>query len=700
MGEGEHSSGHTLGPAPRLGLGLALVLLLGVLLPATGSVFFHFFAADWRLPAIPLHSLVETAGGVIALVLAGLLRLGLEQGGRRHPDLWIGTALVAMGILDLSHAAVEPGNAFVFLHSVATAVGGLFFAGTLLRPRLVASGRLDGLPILVGLAAIATSVWAMAAPAALPAMLDSGQFTLAARVLNIAGGLLFFAAAAGFASKFKRDGGWDALLFAAHCTLFGSAGVLFELSTLWDGPWWWWHLLRLGAYSVAIAYLMLDYAAGQRRVSALVDDLDTANRALEDRVADRTRELESTNLQLRTEMAERERLEGARWEARLQHAQKLESLGVLAGGIAHDFNNLLVGMLGNASLALQDVPAGHRARPVIEQIQLASRRAAELTRQMLAYSGKGRFVVEPLDVSAVVREMMDLLEVSISKRASLATHLDPSLPSVQADVTQLRQVVMNLITNASDALEGQPGSIRVVTAVIDADQAYFEGMDVGDDLPPGRYVSLEVSDSGRGMDPETRVRMFDPFFTTKTAGRGLGLAATLGILRGHGGAIRVYSEEGEGTSIKVLLPQSDAAPAPSRRLSEPKDVGSLRGTVLVVDDLELVRQMVRSALERAGLTVLEAADGNEALALYAERGATIDVVLLDLTMPQLSGEETFAQLRRMNANIAVLLMSGYNAQDTTSKFVGRGLAGFLQKPFGAGELLARVAALLQEPDPG
>ena len=677
--------------------GFALVSFFAIVLPAIGSIGFHVLAPDWRLPAEPLHSLVEAGGGVIAVVLAVLLRLGLSHRGRRHPDIWIGSALLGMGVLDLCHAGLPPGNTFVFLHSHATFIGGLIFAGTLLPRHLVEDGRLDSLPFVVGVAAVITCVWALLAPHHLAPMLADGEFTPVARFLNIAGGALFFAAAAGFGFTFRATGSWEALLFSAHCSLFGSAGVLFELSSLWDGPWWWWHGLRLGAYCVAIGYLLLDYSGGLRRVSALAADLDLANKALEDRVSDRTRELESTNEQLRTEMAERERLERARWEARLQHAQKLESLGVLAGGIAHDFNNLLVGMLGNASLALQDVPEGHRAHTAIEQIQLASRRAAELTRQMLAYSGKGRFVVEPLDISEVVREMIDLLEVSISKKASLTTELPDGLPLVQADAAQLRQVVMNLITNASDALEGEQGTIRVLTGAMYAEPAYIESLAVGDHLQPGQFIFVEVSATGCGMSEETRVRMFDPFFTTKATGRGLGLAATLGILRGHGGAIRVYSEEGRGTAIKLLLPALADAEAPSRRTSGTVSTAALKGTLLVVDDQEVVRSMVRRTLERVGLMIIEAADGREALAIYEKDGASIDGVLMDLTMPQLSGEETYAALRGIDPAVRVLLMSGYSAQDTSSRFVGKGLSGFLQKPFSVSELVTKVATLLAEP---
>ena len=692
--QGGDSRDPNSGTAPAIGAGLALVAFLGVGLPLLGGAVFDAIAPGLSLDAIPLHSLVEGAGGAIALLLAALLRVGVVQRGRRHPELWIGAALVGMGTLDLVHAAVAPGNAFVFLHSAATFVGGLFFAGAILPARWTNSGRLDLLPLGVFGGAIGLALWAVLAPATLPPMLHDGEFTRVARGLNVAGGLLFFAAAVHFARALRTRRTWDPLLFAAHCTLFGSAGVLFDRSSLWDGPWWWWHALRLGAYVVAMAYMLYDYSRGQERVATLLEEVDATNRALEGRVAERTEELAATNQRLTEEMRERERLEKVRWEARLEHAQKLESLGVLAGGIAHDFNNLLVGMLGNASIALEDVPREHKARESIEHIERAARRAAELTRQMLAYSGKGRFVVEPLDLSEVVDEMRDLLEVSINKKASLVRELGRELPLVRADATQLRQVVMNLITNASDALEDKPGSIRLSTGLVQADAAYLDEMDVGSEATPGTFVYLEVTDTGQGMDEETRVRMFDPFFTTKASGRGLGLAATLGILRGHGGAIRVYSESGKGSAIKILLPADAQATRRVATTSTPVPLTGLMGCVLVVDDQEVVRRLARRALERAGLSVVTADDGAEALELFEADPHRFDLVLLDLTMPRVSGEETFAAMRRKLPGVRVLLMSGYNAQDTTSRFVGKGLAGFLQKPFTAQELVAKVAALL------
>jgi PAS domain S-box-containing protein len=387
-----------------------------------------------------------------------------------------------------------------------------------------------------------------------------------------------------------------------------------------------------------------------------------------------------------------------RLTAQIQHTQKLESLGVLAGGIAHDFNNLLVGILGNADLALMEMSELAPARPSVEEIKRVSIRASDLTNQMLAYSGKGRFVVRPLDLNELVDEMLHLLEVSMSKKAVLQRDLADDLPLVEADASQIRQIAMNLVTNASDAIGEASGTITIRTRAFDADERYFAELYTSDELSPGRYVSLEVTDTGCGMDEETRRRVFDPFFTTKFAGRGLGLAAVLGIVRGHSGAINVYSEPGKGTTFKVLLPALSA----DTRLQEPEieqtetDDGPVQNTtVLMADDEQTVRNVAGEILRRRGFGVIEATDGREAVEIYRDRMDEIDVVLLDLTMPHMDGEETFREIRRINPHAKVLLASGYNEQDTLSRFVGKGLAGFVAKPFEGKQLVGRILAALR-----
>jgi signal transduction histidine kinase/ActR/RegA family two-component response regulator len=393
--------------------------------------------------------------------------------------------------------------------------------------------------------------------------------------------------------------------------------------------------------------------------------------------------------------------ENRKLAAQIQHTQKLESLGVLAGGIAHDFNNLLVGILGNADLALMEMSELAPARPSVEELKQVAIRASELTNQMLAYSGKGRFVVKTVDLNKLVDEMLHLLEVSISKKAILQRDLADHLLPVEADPSQLRQIAMNLVTNASDALGESGGTITIRTRTIHADDEYLAGLYAHDDLQPGRYVSLEVTDTGCGMDEETKRRVFDPFFTTKFAGRGLGLAAVLGIVRGHRGAINVYSEPGKGTTFKVLLPAlatdlsiiTEKLESPSQTPS-PKCVEDV--TILMADDEPTVRHVAGEILRRHGFAVLQAPDGREAVQIYREKKDQIDAVLLDLTMPHMDGEETFREIRRIDPRAKVLLASGYNEQDTLSRFVGKGLAGFVAKPFEGKQLVGKILAALRD----
>lgn len=386
--------------------------------------------------------------------------------------------------------------------------------------------------------------------------------------------------------------------------------------------------------------------------------------------------------------------ERARVESQLQQAQKLESLGVLAGGIAHDFNNLLVGILGNASLALLDLEPGAEARQSIAEIEQSAQRAAELTRQLLAYAGKGRYVVESADASSVISEMTSLMRTAIGRSASLQLDLATSLPRIDVDVNQFRQVVMNLITNASDALGSKPGLISVRTGRQEVSREYLAGCAPGSGAQPGSFTYVEVHDNGTGMDDTTRQRIFEPFFSTKFTGRGLGLAATMGIMRSHHGAIRVYSEVGSGTSVKLLFPSatqnSGGGATPGARVDEWR----AGGQILVVDDEDSVRAVASALLRRRGFRTQEASDGVKALEIFQQQPDAFDLVLLDLTMPSMNGEETLRALRDVHPTVNVLLMSGYNEQDVTRMFAGRSLSGFLQKPFRAEELYASVARSL------
>jgi PAS domain S-box-containing protein len=387
--------------------------------------------------------------------------------------------------------------------------------------------------------------------------------------------------------------------------------------------------------------------------------------------------------------------EHAKLQGQMQQAQKLESLGVLAGGIAHDFNNLLCGVVGAADLALSDLPVNHPVTGDLEQIRETGLRATELCRQLLAYSGKGRFVVEPVSLTEVVDSITQLIKVSVSKRASLRYELSNDLPAVEADVTQLRQIVLNLVVNASEAIGSENGTITVYTGSMDCDREYLKSAYIDDDLPAGTYVFLEVADTGCGMEPETLKRLFDPFFTTKFTGRGLGLAATLGIVRGHRGTVKVYSEPSRGATFKVLLPATDRDCLRRPEAAQTRWRGS--GKVLLVDDEETVRTIGKRMLETMGFDVLLASDGQAGLEAFRAHAEEIVLVLLDMTMPRMSGTEAYRELRRVRPDVAVILISGYNEQEATSRFAGKGLAGFVQKPFVLETVRQAVRSALEQP---
>ena len=462
------------------------------------------------------------------------------------------------------------------------------------------------------------------------------------------------------------------------------------------------HVRALAAQANAGASGRLDERfALARALADPGDELDDLARSLESlrtELVARIEELGERGDELSRDLKERtaER-DAAVLEQRLQQTQKLESLGLLAGGVAHDFNNLLVGILGNASLVFDELADRPDARARVGQLVKAGRRAADLTRQLLAYSGKGRFVVETIDLSSLIRELSDLLRTSLPERASLQLHLPDVGPFVHADATQLRQVVLNLITNASEALGADGGTVRVSTRAVMHDNESLLRSVGSTDLEPGSYVHIEVADTGAGMDAETQEQMFEPFFTTKESGHGLGLAATLGIVRGHGGLVKVYSEPGEGTTVQVLLPESPEG-APAIRAGAAREAANQHlapRRILVVDDEELVRSLARAVLERAGHTVIDACDGEDALVQFEAAPDDVALVLLDMTMPRMSGVECLRGLRAIRPDLPVVLSSGYNEQDAVARVAGRGLAGFLQKPYTAAELLAKVDEALE-----
>jgi two-component system, cell cycle sensor histidine kinase and response regulator CckA len=374
--------------------------------------------------------------------------------------------------------------------------------------------------------------------------------------------------------------------------------------------------------------------------------------------------------------AEEERL---KMEQQLLHAQKLESLGVLAGGIAHDFNNILMAIIGNADLALMRLSKESPATDNLHRIESAAAKAADLAKQMLAYSGKGKFVIEHLDLNRLLEEMLHMLEVSISKKAVLRLNLTENLPPVEADATQMRQILMNLVINASEAIGDKSGVIAISTGCMDCDRNYLNDVWLDENIAAGLYVYLEIADTGCGMDKETMVKIFDPFFTTKFTGRGLGMAAVLGIVRGHNGAIKVYSEPGKGTTFKVLLPAS-GKPVEIFNHDSRTDDWRGSGIVLLVDDEETVRGIGKEMLHELGFTAITANDGREAIELFKQT-PDVSFVILDLTMPHMDGDQCFRELRQLKPDIKVIMSSGFSEYEVTQKFAGKGLAGFIQKPY-------------------
>ncbi len=370
--------------------------------------------------------------------------------------------------------------------------------------------------------------------------------------------------------------------------------------------------------------------------------------------------------------------------AKLEAIQRLESLGVLAGGIAHDFNNILTAIQGNVVLAMRN--CDEKVAQYLRRVEEGARRAADLCQQMLAYAGKGQFIVEPLDLSELVRGLSQLISVSIDKRITLVEELAPDLPPVEGDRAQLQQIVLNLITNASEAITGQEqftdGKITVTTCCMDVDAAELEGAVCGSGIEPGRFVVLEVRDNGCGMDEATRQRLFEPFFTTKFTGRGLGMSAILGIVQGHNGALLLESEAGKGSCFRILFPPTDK-PVPTGSYTPDGDsvADDHGGTVLVIDDEAVIREIAEEVLQDCGLETFSAEDGVAGVALFREHRDEIDAVLLDMTMPNMDGEQCFRALREIRPDLPVVVASGYSEQDVVQAFGEGNLAGFIHKPF-------------------
>lgn len=380
----------------------------------------------------------------------------------------------------------------------------------------------------------------------------------------------------------------------------------------------------------------------------------------------------------------------------MYHTQKMESLGILAGGIAHDFNNLLVAMLAQTSLALAKLTPNAAAKSHIEKAITAAESATALTQQLLAYSGRGQFHTLPINLNHLVQENSYLIQITLTNNVKLQLALAADLPAIEADAAQIQQIIMNLIINAAEAMDKQHGVITVTTqAVTLSPEKAEEWPDTGQQLTPGPYVKLTVEDDGMGMDEQIIKQIFDPFFTTKFTGRGLGLAAVLGIVRGHKGALRVESQPRQGTKFEIIFPASKKIIQEKQAMNTPSHPSS-RKLVLVIDDEGPVREAVSDILDMEGIDVLQAADGLEGIDIYRSHIAEIDLVLLDLSMPGLSGEETLKELHQIDPQVRILLSSGYSESEVTHGLNQAGLVGFLQKPYRMNTLLETVARHLNQ----
>ncbi len=396
------------------------------------------------------------------------------------------------------------------------------------------------------------------------------------------------------------------------------------------------------------------------------------------------------------DVTERRRAEQARrdLEEGMRRAQKLESLGVLAGGIAHDFNNLLTPILGATALAREELPDHSPVHARLDIITRAARRAADLTDQMLAYAGQRPLRVERIDLSALIRDIRELAASSISGKTPFELDLADGLPPVEGETAQLSQVVLNLVTNASESMRDGVGRVTLRTGVLELEEPP-RGALFAETMQAGKHVFFEVGDAGCGMEPETAGRIFDPFFTTKFTGRGLGLAAVAGIVRAHHGAIEVETEPGRGTTFRVLLPVAGEAPDEDQAEAATAPPCRVGGTALVIDDDEAVRELAAETLRRAGMTVLCAADGHEGVELFSEHKDEVRVVLLDRTMPTLSGADTLEAIRGVRADARIVLISGYSEERATAELARRDIVAFVQKPFLPETLLAGVRGALE-----
>jgi len=373
-------------------------------------------------------------------------------------------------------------------------------------------------------------------------------------------------------------------------------------------------------------------------------------------------------------------------QSQLEHAQRLESLGVLAGGIAHDFNNLLAAIMGNTELARMDVEGLPSAVEHLNNIENSCDYATELCEQMLAYAGKGKYVLEVLSINSIVRAMSRLIRASVSSNISLLVKLDSKLPGVEGDAAQIQQIILNFIVNSAESIGTDAGEIKVTTEVVHAKRDFLDDLYNGVNLPEGEYVAIEVKDSGCGMDDEMQGNIFDPFFTTKDTGTGLGLSAVLGIVRGHNGAIQLLSESGQGTTFRVFIPSTDRPVATRVVLTGEMEEWQGEGTVLVVDDDPTVRSVASEFVKKFHFDVITANNGQDGVNVFKKHHQKLVAVLLDMTMPRLGGVDAMREMRKIDSSVPIILFSGYSKEKTGKLMRGEQPDAFLQKPFKGKEL--------------
>ena len=376
--------------------------------------------------------------------------------------------------------------------------------------------------------------------------------------------------------------------------------------------------------------------------------------------------------------------------------QKMESLGLLAGRIAHDFNNYLLSIIGNLDLIMNEYSSHRELIELLNEVKQNTQELTKLTKQLLAYSGKGKFTLSNIILNDAIAQLSQLIKATIPKHIQLNYQLNKEIAPIEGDIGQIQQMIINLLNNAVEAIGDQRGTITITTGMRDCDGDYILRNKIGNQIKPGRYVFIEITDTGYGITPELQDKIFEPFFTTKESAGGLGLPAVLGIVKGHEGAIIVYSEPKKGTTIKCLFPAKNQTihiiPVNNQYYFETPFKNE---TIMVVDDEPMVRATLKRILEKFGYKVILAENGEEAVELYKSFGNDIHLIIMDLTMPKMDGGTAFSTIKLINPDVKVILSSGYNEQEISQRFVSKGLAGFLQKPYEMKELIDKIKKVLK-----